>query len=305
MVAAKMDDDVPIEHKMVTRSIASAQGQVEGRNFEIRKNVLKYDDVLNTQRSVIYGERRRVLEGENLAEQVRLFLNDVIEGYVSAATAEGFAEDWDLDQLWTACKVLFPVSITIEEVEQAAGGRQGLTADILRDELTSDAHHALDERERQLGSPTMREVERRVVLSVLDRKWREHLYEMDYLQEGIGLRAMAQRDPVVEYSREGYSMFTAMMDSIKEESIGFLFSVEVEAAPPMELGEGIVVPQTPAIQGVGERPQQRLHYSAPTAEGDVEERDDGDASAQATASEGSRQERRSAARKAKQNKRRR
>ncbi len=307
MVAAKMDDDVPIEHKMVTRSIASAQSQVEGRNFEIRKNVLKYDDVLNTQRKVIYEERRRVLEGEDLQEQVRAFLNDVIDGYVTAATAEGFAEDWNLEQLWAACRALYPVSITVEEVEQAAGGRQGLTAEILRDELTSDAHHAMDERERQLGSPTMREVERRVVLSVLDRKWREHLYEMDYLQEGIGLRAMAQRDPVVEYSREGFAMFNAMMDSIKEESIGFLFSVEVEQAPPPpDLGEGIVVPQTPAIQGVGERPQQRLHYSAPTAEGDVEEHDEGNGGEPAgAAAGGSRQERRAAARKSGKAKRRR
>ena len=309
MVAAKMDDDVPIEHKMVTRSIASAQSQVEGRNFEIRKNVLKYDDVLNTQRKVIYAERRRVLEGEDLKEQVRHFLNDVIDGYVTAATAEGFAEDWNLEQLWQACRALFPVSITIEEVEQAAGGRQGLTADIVRDELTSDAHHAMDERERLLGAPTMREVERRVVLSVLDRKWREHLYEMDYLQEGIGLRAMAQRDPVVEYSREGFAMFNAMMDSIKEESIGFLFSVEVEQTPPpMDLGEGIVVPQTPAIQGVGARPQQRLHYSAPTAEGDVEEHDEGAAGEGAEeggGAGGSRQERRAAARRSAKNKRRR
>ncbi len=306
MVAAKMDDSVPIEHKMVTRSIASAQSQVEGRNFEIRKNVLKYDDVLNTQRKVIYAERRRVLEGEDLQDQVRHFLNDVVDGYVTAATAEGFAEDWDLEQLWRACRALYPVSITIEEVEEAAGGRQGLNREVLRDELTSDAHHAMDERENQLGSATMRDVERRVVLSVLDRKWREHLYEMDYLQEGIGLRAMAQRDPVVEYSREGFTMFNAMMDSIKEESIGFLFSVEVQAPPPMDLGEGIVVPQTPAISGVGERPQQRLHYSAPTAEGDVEERDEAEAEpAGAAAGGGSRQERRAAARKAGKNKRRR
>ncbi len=306
MVAAKMEDDVPIEHKMVTRSIASAQSQVEGRNFEIRKNVLKYDDVLNTQRKVIYGERRRVLEGEDLQEQMRLFLNNVIEGYVTAATSEGFAEDWDLEQLWRAAAALYPVTITIHEVEQAAGGRQGVTSEILRDELISDAHHAMDQRERELGGQTMREVERRVVLSVLDRKWREHLYEMDYLQEGIGLRAMAQRDPVVEYSREGFTMFNAMMDSIKEESIGFLFSVEVEAPAPMALGEGIVVPQTPAIQGVGERPHQRLHYSAPTADGGVEEHDeDEDAGVGAVAAGGSRQERRAAARKASKSKRRR
>jgi len=232
MTTAKMDDNVPIESKMVTRSIQSAQGQVEGRNFEIRKNVLKYDDVLNRQRTVIYDERRRVLEGEDLHEQIRHFVNDVISGYVDAETAEGFPEDWDLDRLWTALKTLYPVSVTPAEVEEAVGGRSALTADTLREQLLSDAHHAYDAREEQLGAEVMREVERRVVLSVLDRKWREHLYEMDYLQEGIGLRAMAQRDPLVEYQREGFQLFQAMMESIKEESVGYLFNVNVEVEQP-------------------------------------------------------------------------
>lgn len=237
MTTAKMDDDTPIESKMVSRSIQSAQGQVEGRNFEIRKNVLKYDDVLNRQRTVIYDERRRVLEGEDLHEQIRHFINDVVSGYVDAETAEGFHDDWDLDRLWTALKTLYPVSVTPQEVEEAAGG--SLTADELREQITSDAHHAYDAREEQLGAEVMREVERRVVLSVLDRKWREHLYEMDYLQEGIGLRAMAQRDPLVEYQREGFQLFEAMNESIKEESVGYLFNVQVdvdqaEAAPTVQ-----------------------------------------------------------------------
>jgi preprotein translocase subunit SecA len=237
MTTAKMDDDVPIESKMVSRSIQSAQGQVEGRNFEIRKNVLKYDDVLNRQRTVIYEERRRVLEGEDLHEQVRHFINDVVGSYVAAETAEGFSDDWDLDRLWTALKTLYPVSVTPEEVIEAAGGN--LTAEVLLEQITSDAHHAYDAREAQLGSEVMREVERRVVLSVLDRKWREHLYEMDYLQEGIGLRAMAQRDPLVEYQREGFQLFEAMNESIKEESVGYLFNVQVDveqeqAAPAVE-----------------------------------------------------------------------
>ena len=231
MTTAKMDDNVPIESKLVTRSIQSAQGQVEGRNFEIRKNVLKYDDVLNRQRTVIYDERRRVLEGEDLHEQIRHFVNDVISGYVDAETAEGFSDDWDLDRLWTALKTLYPVSVTPEEVEEAVGGRPALTAENLKEQLLSDAHHAYDAREEQLGAEVMREVERRVVLSVLDRKWREHLYEMDYLQEGIGLRAMAQRDPLVEYQREGFQL-SAMMDSIKEESVGYLFNVNVEVEQP-------------------------------------------------------------------------
>src|SRR6476661_8219624 len=230
MTTAKMEDDVPIESKVVSRSIQSAQGQVEGRNYEIRKNVLKYDDVLNRQRTVIYDERRRVLEGEDLHEQIRHFINDVVGGYVDAETAEGFADDWDLDRLWTALKTLYPVSVTPEEVQAAEGG--SLTADSLREYITSDAHHAYDAREEQLGEEVMREVERRVVLSVLDRKWREHLYEMDYLQEGIGLRAMAQRDPLVEYQREGFQLFEAMMEAIKEASVSHLFSVEVQVAQP-------------------------------------------------------------------------
>lgn len=240
MTTAKMEDDVPIESKMVSRSIQSAQGQVEGRNFEIRKNVLKYDDVLNRQRTVIYDERRRVLEGEDLHEQIRHFINDVVGGYVDAETAEGFADDWDLDRLWNALKTLYPVSVTPQDVLAAADG--SLTRDSLREVITSDAHHAYDEREAQLGEEVMREVERRVVLSVLDRKWREHLYEMDYLQEGIGLRAMAQRDPLVEYQREGFQLFEAMNESIKEESVGYLFNVQVDVDQPEQ--------QVPAVQPV-------------------------------------------------------
>ncbi len=242
MVTARMEDDVPIESKMVTRSIASAQSQVEAQNYEIRKNVLKYDDVLNRQRQVIYAERRQVLEGADMEEQVRHFVNDVVTAYVDQATSEGYAEDWDLEQLWRAMKALFPVSITIDEVAEKAGGRARITAELLREELMNDAHHAYDRREEQLGADAMREVERRVVMSVLDRKWREHLYEMDYLQEGIGLRAMAQRDPLVEYQREGFQLFEAMMDSIKEESVGYLFNLEVQVAPPAPEPEPEVAP---------------------------------------------------------------
>jgi preprotein translocase subunit SecA len=232
-------DDVPIEAKMVTNAIKSAQSQVEAQNFEIRKNVLKYDDVLNRQRKVIYDERRRVLQGADLHEQVRHMIDDTVEAYVQGATNEGFPEDWDLDQLWVALKTLYPVSFSISDLEDRAGGeRTGLTAEFIAEEVKADAHAAYDKREAELGEEMARELERRVVLSVLDRKWREHLYEMDYLQEGIGLRAMAQRDPLVEYQREGFDLFAAMMDGIKEESVGYLFHVEVEvdAAPPVEAG---------------------------------------------------------------------
>ena len=274
MTGAGIADDIPIESKLVSRSIASAQSQVEGQNFEIRKNVLKYDDVLNRQREVIYGERRRVLHGEDLHDQLRLFLDDVVTGYVTGATEESFAEDWDLDQLWVALHTLYPVGITVEEVLAETGGREGLTTDVLLAELRSDAEHGYQTRETQLGPDVMRELERRVVLSVLDRKWREHLYEMDYLQEGIGLRAMAQRDPLVEYQREGFLLFQAMNEAIKEESVGYLFNLEVEVQASVEaddlageahdhehpniVAKGLQAPQRPA----------QLQYTAPSIDGE-------------------------------------
>ncbi|WP_318213087.1 preprotein translocase subunit SecA [Streptomyces sp. SCL15-6] len=286
MSMANVPDDVPIENKMVTRAIASAQSQVETQNFETRKNVLKYDEVLNRQREVIYGERRRVLEGEDLQEQIQHFMNDTIDAYVQAETAEGFPEDWDLDRLWGAFKQLYPVKVTVEELEEAAGDRAGLTAEYIAESIKDDIQEQYEARETQLGSEIMRELERRVVLSVLDRKWREHLYEMDYLQEGIGLRAMAQKDPLVEYQREGFDMFQAMMEGIKEESVGYLFNLEVqveqqveevpveEAAPSLEKAPQDAVPAQagarPEIRAKGlDAPQRRdLHFSAPTVDGE-------------------------------------
>ncbi len=248
-------EDVPIESKMVSRAIRSAQTQVEQQNFEIRKNVLKYDEVLNRQRTVIYEERRKVLEGADLHEQIRNMVDDAVEGYVVAATAEGYPEEWDLEQLWTALRTLYPVGIPLEDVEADRGT---LSTEYLVSELQADAQAAYDAREASLGTgpegePVMRELERRVLLSVMDRKWREHLYEMDYLQEGIGLRAMAQRDPLVEYQREGFDMFNQMMDAIKEESVGFLFHVEVqvEAPPPPVVDLSALVATGPG-EGPGE-----------------------------------------------------
>ncbi|TDD53445.1 preprotein translocase subunit SecA [Kribbella antibiotica] len=223
------DDSQPLENKIVTKAIASAQGQVESQNFETRKNILKYDDVMNRQRHVVYDERRRVLEGADLREQVSDMLEETVTGYVQGATANGFAEDWDLDALFTAMKTLYSTELTEESlIEEAGGEKAGLTSDFLIDRFNEDAREAYERREELLGTDAMRELERRVVLSVLDRKWREHLYEMDYLREGIGLRAMAQRDPLVEYQREGYDMFATMMESIKEESVAFIFNVEVD-----------------------------------------------------------------------------
>ncbi len=222
----KIPDDVPIENKRVTNAIANAQGQVESQNFESRKNVLKYDDVMDRQRKVIYSERREVLEGADIEEQVRTFIDDVVVGVVTGATQE-FAEEWDLDQLWIDLKQIWPVSLDLKRLEEEHGGAANVDRDELITELQKDAQAAYDTREAEVGEEVMRELERRVLLSVLDRKWREHLYEMDYLREGIYLRAYSQRDPLVEYQREGFEMFATMMDGIKEESVGFLFNLEV------------------------------------------------------------------------------
>jgi preprotein translocase subunit SecA len=222
----KIPDDVPIENKRVTNAIANAQGQVEAQNFESRKNVLKYDDVMDRQRKVIYGERREVLEGADIEEQVRTFIDDVVTGVVTGATQE-LSEEWDLEQLWTDLSQIWPVSLDRHQFEQESGGAANVDRDHLIAELQKDAQAAYDVREQEVGEEVMRELERRVLLSVLDRKWREHLYEMDYLREGIYLRAYSQRDPLVEYQREGFDMFAAMMDGIKEESVGFLFNLEV------------------------------------------------------------------------------
>ncbi|CAB4340282.1 unannotated protein [freshwater metagenome] len=252
--AAGIPDDTPIESKMVSNAIRSAQTQVESQNFEIRKNVLKYDDVLNRQRQVVYVERRLVLEGADIKDQVDTFLQDTLSAYVAAATADKYPEDWDLETLWTALKALYPVSFTIEDLDKELGGRGALDSDYLQQRVIDDAVAAYVKREELLTSEVMRELERKVLLSVFDRKWREHLYEMDYLQEGIGLRAMAQRDPLVEYQREGFDLFSAMMDAIKEEIAGYLFNVEVsvEESSNEVSAKGIETHQVPA----------QLQYSA-------------------------------------------
>ncbi len=298
----KIPDDVPIENKRVTNAIANAQGQVESQNFESRKNVLKYDDVMNRQRKVIYGERREVLEGADLQEQIRTFIDDVVTGTVTGRLME-FQEEWDLEQLWTDLKQFWPVSLDHKRLEEEAGGLTNIDRQELIDALQADAHAAYDAREEEMGEEVLRELERRVLLSVLDRKWREHLYEMDYLREGIYLRAYSQRDPLVEYQREGFDMFAAMMDGIKEEAVGFLFNLDVQleededegefhyhddgsrhdgpmhegafAEPPVVEPMRREIPSAPQpfIRAKGlEAPKQpqNLAYSAPTLDGEVE-----------------------------------
>jgi len=266
MGRGNVPDDLAIESKVVSRAIRSAQSQVEARNAEIRKNVLKYDDVLNRQREAIYGDRRHILEGDDLQDRVKHFLEDVITEVIDVHTAEGHSDDWDFDALWAELKTLYPISITVDELLSEAGTRGKVTSQFVTREILSDAQLAYERRERQLGEPAMRELERRVVLSVIDRRWRDHLYEMDYLKDGIGLRAMAQRDPLVEYQREGFALYQSMMGSIREESVGFLFNLEVEVTGGASVeARGLAAPQ--------QNPNQ-LSYSAPSADaqGEVEVR---------------------------------
>ena len=251
--AAGMPEETPLESKIVSNAIKSAQTQVESLNFEMRKNVLKYDDVMNKQREVVYSERREVLEGADIKDLVRKFLDETVTAYVDAATATGVAEQWDLETLWVALKGLYPISFTAEELLNEIGGASALDSEFLLDRILMDANLAYEKRESDLSSTVMRELERKILLSVLDRKWREHLYEMDYLQEGIGLRAMAQRDPLVEYQREGFDLFTAMMDAIKEELVSYLFNAEVQVEGDQVGAKGLT--PTPA-------PVAQLQYSA-------------------------------------------
>ena len=262
LLAAGLPEDEPIESKMVSNAIKSAQTQVEAQNFEIRKNVLKYDDVMNRQRLVIYSERRLVLEGKDIGDQVQDFVGETVSAYVRAATAEGYSEDWNLADLWTALKLIYPISFTAEQLLAEIGGAEALDAEFLEAKILEDAQAAYAKRESELGSEVLRELERKVLLSVLDRKWREHLYEMDYLQEGIGLRAMAQRDPLVEYQREGYELFAAMMDAIKEELASLVFNVEVTIE-----GDGSAI----EAKGLASKPTQvtPLQYTAADENGVV------------------------------------
>ena len=239
-------DDQPIEAKMVTNAIKNAQTQVEQQNFEIRKNVLKYDEVLNLQRQVIYAERKRILEGEDLSAQIQQFISETVNDYVTAALGDGFEEEWDLDSLWTAFKTLYPIGVSADKIRQDLGGTLDQISII--EAIAEDAIAAYQVREATLSTTVMRELERQVMLAVLDRKWREHLYEMDYLQEGIGLRAMGQRDPLVEYQREGYDLFAAMMDSIKEQVVGFVFNAQVNLNDP----------------NLPKQKDENLQYSAPS-----------------------------------------
>nr|WP_239478654.1 preprotein translocase subunit SecA [Rothia sp. ZJ1223] len=252
-------DDTALENKLVSRVIASAQGQVESRNAEQRKNILKYDDVLNRQRESMYADRAEILEGADIEEQIQKFIDEVISSTIVTHTS-GHAEDWDLEKLWDLLKPIFPISVTIEDLEEQAGGRTKITQEMLITEILTDAKFIYQEREEKVGSEAMREIERRVLLSVIGRRWPEHLYEMDYLKEGIGLRAMAQRDPLIEYQREGYAMYQSMLGAIREETVGFLYNLDLSKQRTTSSSIKMNLPPQPKF----------LKYSAPSEDGSAE-----------------------------------
>ncbi|MST49890.1 preprotein translocase subunit SecA [Mobiluncus porci] len=275
-----MPDDIPLEFKMVSSAIKSAQAQVEGRNAEIRKNVLKYDDVMTEQRETIYGERSRVLRGEDVEPTIQSFIEATVAGAVTQATEAQDSSDWDLKTLWAGLKNIYPISLTVEDLENAVGGKSALTTEFIAEQLVDDAKLQYDLSAKslaenpiataQLGEEPMREMERRVLLSVVDRLWREHLYEMDYLKEGIGLRAMGQRNPLVEYKTEGYLMFKGMMERIKEETVQNVFGyvkafMEAFDRAQQAQAEASEAPEASAVAGATPATEAPEANSAPAA----------------------------------------
>ena len=254
---AAAPEDSALDSKIVSRAIATAQANVEGRNAEQRKNVLKYDDVLNRQREAIYKDRGRILHGDDLKEQISGFVDEVLTTIIDARVAEGHAEDWDFDELWNALKQVYPISITVDDLAEDAGDRTKITRDQIVKEVLADAHLIYDEREKSVGEESMREIERRVMLSVIGERWPEHLYEMEYLKEGIGLRAMAQRDPLVEYQREGYDMYQSMLGAVREETVTYLFNLDLSKQRTQASAVRLAEPSRPKF----------LQYSAPDEDG--------------------------------------
>jgi preprotein translocase subunit SecA len=234
----KLPDDQPMEAKILSNQIEGAQKKVEEQNFVARKNVLKYDDVLNKQRTVIYAQRRSVLEGEDLSDEVHEWIRRVVERVVDLHTQDEYAEGWDIDALVAAMHALYESEITADELRDEVG----LERDQLVDEFVSDALDEYQAREERFGAddnnvPIMRELERFVILQVVDTRWREHLENMDYLREGVHLRAFAQKDPLVEYTAEGHKMFEELNDAIREEVVFTLFHAEIEPQEAIALEE--------------------------------------------------------------------
>jgi preprotein translocase subunit SecA len=234
MSRLKIPREVPIEHKMVTKAIERAQNQVEAQNFEIRKNVLKYDEVMNTQRTIIYQWRNQILVGDETEDLITEWRGEVIEGHVLSMTEGIDPEEWDWDGFTEQLTSVYPPTIG----KQTFAHPEDLQPDEAVDAYLEDAEKVYKEREEELTPDVLRRLERTVTLSIIDNKWREHLAEMDYLRSGIGLRAMAQKDPLVEYQREGYDMFALLVDSVKEDTLRYMYHVKVvqQEAPQRPTG---------------------------------------------------------------------
>ncbi|MDR3116835.1 MAG: preprotein translocase subunit SecA [Bifidobacteriaceae bacterium] len=262
MELTNMPEDMPIESKMVSKSILRAQTQIEARNFEIRKNVLKYDDVMNRQREVMYGQRHRILSGEDLGDQIQDFIEQVISSIIESQTNGIVPEEWNLEILMNSISAIYTPTITVDELIESAGSIGSLSTEFLIEEFVADAKLVYKKRQDEIGQETLRELERRVLLSVLDRKWREHLYQMDYLREGISLRAMAQKDPLVEYTNEGSRLFAEMNSQIVEESVSFLFHFQIKVLTPEEQARQ----KAQEIEQVKQR-QSNVEYTSPDEDG--------------------------------------
>ena len=247
VMGAAFPDDVPLEAKMVTRAIERAQHTVEDRNSEIRKNVLKYDEVMNEQRKVVYRRRQQILEGGDLRSEAIDAIERAIRRVVETYCTGEFVESWDVDELMNAVNAYFPTSVTKEQIEAIDYRKE------LEPLFVNDAVAQYEAKEAQVGGEALRDIERRVMLSVIDQHWREHLYEMDYLQEGINLRAMGQRDPLTEWQREGFDMFSVMMDSVEDDFVRYVFRLQVikeEAPAPAPRDLTYSAPEDP-VQGSG------------------------------------------------------
>ncbi len=253
-------DDVPIEHPLINRAIETAQKQVEQQNFGIRKHVLEYDDVMNTQRSLIYDERDEILDGLDIRKHVDEAIEEIITGSVAMfVNRDIHPDEWDMAGLFTYMEQLYPVSLGPDDVDPLTEAPEGITVKFLE-----DAHAAYAKKEEEIGADMMRRLERIIMLSVIDNHWREHLYEMDYLREGIGLRAIGQRDPLVEYKNEGFRIFAAMVDSVKDDFVRLVFHVEVSEAEPVEARQPVlraVAESGPSLDSP--EPEQRRKASPP------------------------------------------
>jgi len=251
MSRGSWEDDVPIEAKMVTRAIEKAQNTVEARNGEIRKNVLKYDEVMNEQRKVIYARRDEVLEGADLRDETLQALAEAVDGLLATHCSADYSEEWDLEALLADAANLWPTTLTLPDAEA------GASSDELYDLLMGDATRHYTEREEELGSDTMRNIERQVMLQIIDARWRDHLKEMDYLQEGINLRALGQKDPLTEWQREGFDMFGKLMETVNREYVQYVMHVQLVKESQEQPRVGNVStsgPEDPSQSGTGAGP---------------------------------------------------